>query len=127
MQVAVYGMFFLSGAGALVFENVWFSQTGMIVGNSVWAAALVVGAFMAGLALGNAVATRVARRWTNLLRLVLISAIVYIPVMRLLPEVATWRVERRLGRLYGMLRETDRATLEASGEFLNWKGNRYPW
>src|SRR5258706_8729727 len=47
---AFYGMFFLSGAGALVFENVWFSQTGLIVGNSVWAAALVAGAFMAGLA-----------------------------------------------------------------------------
>src|SRR5258706_10518919 len=45
---AFYGMFFLSGAGALVFENVWFSQTGLIVGNSVWAAALVAGAFMAG-------------------------------------------------------------------------------
>src|SRR5258706_9941912 len=59
---AFYGMFFLSGAGALVFENVWFSQTGLIVGNSVWAAALVAGAFMAGLALGNAVAIRLAPR-----------------------------------------------------------------
>src|SRR4051812_18857832 len=64
----LYGMFFLSGAGALVFENVWFSQTGLLVGNSVWAAALVVGAFMAGLALGNAAAIRLARRWRNLVR-----------------------------------------------------------
>jgi spermidine synthase len=65
---ALYGMFFLSGAGALVFENVWFSQTGLIVGNSVWSAALVVGAFMAGLALGNAAAVPLSRRWRNLLR-----------------------------------------------------------
>src|SRR5258706_1030734 len=59
---AFYGMFFLSGAGAVVLENVWFSQTGLMVGNSVWAAALVAGAFMAGLALGNAAAIRLARR-----------------------------------------------------------------
>jgi NAD(P)-dependent dehydrogenase (short-subunit alcohol dehydrogenase family) len=26
-----------------------------------------------------------------------------------------------------ILRETDKATLADSGEFLNWKGNRYPW
>jgi spermidine synthase len=68
LRSAVYGMFFLSGVGALVFENVWFSQTGLIVGNSVWSAALVVGAFMAGLALGNAVAIPLTRRWSNLVR-----------------------------------------------------------
>lgn len=65
---AFYGLFFLSGAGALVFENVWFSQTGLIVGNSVWAAALVAGAFMAGLALGNAAAIQLARRVSDRLR-----------------------------------------------------------
>ncbi|HUP90674.1 MAG TPA: fused MFS/spermidine synthase [Solimonas sp.] len=64
----VYGMFFLSGMGALVFENVWFSQTGLIVGNTVWSAALTVGAFMAGLALGNALAANLAWRWRNLVR-----------------------------------------------------------
>jgi spermidine synthase len=65
---ALYGMFFLSGAGALVFENVWFGQAGLVVGNSVWSAALVVAAFMAGLALGNAAAVLLARRWRNLVR-----------------------------------------------------------
>jgi NAD(P)-dependent dehydrogenase (short-subunit alcohol dehydrogenase family) len=29
--------------------------------------------------------------------------------------------------VHGILRETDRATLADSGEFLNWKGNRYAW
>lgn len=56
-------MFFLSGAGALVLETVWFSQAGLVVGNSVWSAALVVAAFMAGLGLGNAAAMALARRW----------------------------------------------------------------
>ncbi|HJS39133.1 MAG TPA: fused MFS/spermidine synthase, partial [Burkholderiales bacterium] len=67
-SAALQGMFFLSGAGALAFETIWFSQAGLVVGNSVWSAALVVGAFMAGLALGNALAMRLAQRWRNLLR-----------------------------------------------------------
>ncbi len=61
-------MFFLSGAGALALETVWFSQAGLVLGNSVWSAALVVAAFMAGLALGNAGAMAFARRWNNLVR-----------------------------------------------------------
>jgi len=65
---AIHGMFFLSGMGALVFEVVWFNQIGLILGNSVWSAALVIGAFMAGLALGNGAAVLLARRWGNLLR-----------------------------------------------------------
>src|SRR5882672_9886381 len=66
-QPAIHAAFFLSGAGALVFETVWFSEAALAVGNSVWAAALVVGAFMAGLAAGNAAAPRIARRWRNAL------------------------------------------------------------
>jgi predicted membrane-bound spermidine synthase len=61
-------MFFLSGAGALALETVWFSQAGLVVGNSVWSAALVVAAFMAGLGLGNAVAMALARRWKRPVR-----------------------------------------------------------
>jgi spermidine synthase len=62
---AFYAMFFLSGAGALAFETVWFAQAGLVVGNAVWSAALTVGAFMAGLALGNALAIRYAPRLGN--------------------------------------------------------------
>lgn len=65
---AIHAMFFLSGVAALVFENVWFNQLGLIVGNSVWSAALVIGAFMAGLALGNGLAVVLARHWGNLVR-----------------------------------------------------------
>ena len=65
LRAAYYGMFFLSGAGALAFETVWFAQAGLVVGNAVWSAAIVVGAFMAGLALGNALAMRLAPRLAN--------------------------------------------------------------
>ncbi len=50
------GIFFLSGAAALLFETLWFRLAGLTFGNSVWASALVLSAFMAGLALGNGLA-----------------------------------------------------------------------
>jgi spermidine synthase len=49
-------IFFLSGASALVFENIWFRQAGLAFGNSVWATSIVLASFMGGLGLGNALA-----------------------------------------------------------------------
>jgi spermidine synthase len=61
------GILFLSGAGALIFETLWLRLSGLEFGNSIWAAALILSSFMAGLALGNAVAasSRI-RRWRPL-------------------------------------------------------------
>ena len=58
---------FLSGIGALLFETLWLRLSGLAFGNSVWAAALILSSFMAGLALGNAIAasSRI-RRWRPL-------------------------------------------------------------
>jgi spermidine synthase len=58
---------FLSGTGALIFETLWLRLSGLAFGNSVWAAALILSSFMAGLALGNAIAasSRI-RRWRPL-------------------------------------------------------------
>src|ERR1043166_9751617 len=58
---------FLSGISALVFETLWLRLSGLAFGNSVWAAALILSSFMAGLALGNAIAasSRI-RRWRPL-------------------------------------------------------------
>src|SRR6266498_1181212 len=58
---------FLSGTGALLFETLWLRLSGLAFGNSVWAAALILSSFMAGLALGNAIAasSRI-RRWRSL-------------------------------------------------------------
>src|SRR5215216_5199643 len=56
-RVAVLcGVLFLSGTGALIFETLWLRLSGLAFGNSVWATALILSSFMAGLALGNAVA-----------------------------------------------------------------------
>src|SRR5438309_9032361 len=61
------GVLFLSGIGALIFETLWLRLSGLVFGNSVWAAALILSSFMAGLALGNAIAasSRI-RRWRPL-------------------------------------------------------------
>ena len=58
----VCAVFFLSGAAALLFEHVWFRKAGLLFGNGVWASSLVLASFMAGLALGNALAARRAGR-----------------------------------------------------------------
>jgi spermidine synthase len=61
------GVLFLSGIGALIFETLWLRLSGLAFGNSVWAAALILSSFMAGLALGNAIAaSSKVRRWRPL-------------------------------------------------------------
>src|SRR5947208_13332241 len=47
---------FLSGCSALLFETLWLRLSGLVFGNSIWAAALILSSFMAGLALGSALA-----------------------------------------------------------------------
>jgi len=47
-------IFFVSGAAGLIFEALWFRQTGLTFGNSVTASSLVLASFMSGLALGSA-------------------------------------------------------------------------
>src|SRR5438477_3183644 len=67
-RVAVLsGLLFFSGIGALIFETLWLRLSGLAFGNSVWAAALILSSFMAGLALGNAIAaSSKIRRWRPL-------------------------------------------------------------
>jgi spermidine synthase len=61
------GILFLSGIGALIFETLWLRLSGLAFGNSVWAAALILSSFMAGLALGSALAASARiRRWRPL-------------------------------------------------------------
>ena len=59
--------FFLSGAAGLVFEIVWFHRAGLVFGNGVVAAAVVLSSFMAGLAVGNGAAGRMTLRNERLL------------------------------------------------------------
>jgi spermidine synthase len=57
VRVAILsGVLFLSGISALIFETLWLRLSGLAFGNSVWSAALILSSFMAGLALGSAIA-----------------------------------------------------------------------
>src|SRR5688572_1317879 len=49
----LYVIFFLSGATGLVYQVIWVRLTGLVFGNTSQAIAVVLGAFMAGLALGS--------------------------------------------------------------------------
>src|SRR5881409_2529666 len=60
-MVTICAVLFLSGIGALIFETLWLRLSGLVFGNSVWAAALILSSFMAGLALGSAMAAS----WTS--------------------------------------------------------------
>src|SRR6059058_3240933 len=65
--VVLCGVLFFSGTGALIFETLWLRLSGLAFGNSTWAAALILSSFMAGLALGNALAaSSKIRRWRPL-------------------------------------------------------------
>jgi len=59
---------FLSGSSALLFETLWLRLSGLAFGNSIWAAALILSSFMAGLALGSAIAASMTLRRARPLR-----------------------------------------------------------
>jgi predicted membrane-bound spermidine synthase len=61
-KAVLAGVSFLSGCAALLFESLWFRQTLLAFGSSVWASSLVLSSFMAGVALGNAAAARLGTR-----------------------------------------------------------------
>jgi len=65
----LYGIFFLSGATGLVYEVIWVRLTGLVFGNTSHAIAVVLGAFMAGLALGSWKLGRYADRVPSALKL----------------------------------------------------------
>ena len=57
MRVSVLSLIlFISGTSALVFQTLWLRLSGLVFGNSVWSAALILSSFMAGLAIGSAIA-----------------------------------------------------------------------
>src|SRR6266542_2978606 len=59
---------FLSGSSALLFETLWLRLSGLAFGNSICAAALILSSFMAGLALGSAIAASMTLRRARPLR-----------------------------------------------------------
>jgi spermidine synthase len=63
-----YAIASLSGASALIFENLWFRSSALALGSGAWSSALVLSAFMAGIALGNWLAMRLDARVRRPLR-----------------------------------------------------------
>ena len=61
----VVACFFLSGLAALVYQTAWLRQFSLVFGTSELAVATVLAAYMAGLAVGSAVAGRYASRVTR--------------------------------------------------------------
>ena len=65
---ALVACFFFSGLAALVYQTAWTRQLAFVFGTSELAVATVLGAYMAGLAVGAAAAGRLAPRVTNPVR-----------------------------------------------------------
>jgi len=64
----LYLVFFISGMSALIYETVWLRILIRVLGCTVYATSTVLGAFMAGLALGSYLLGRYADRARRLLR-----------------------------------------------------------
>lgn len=92
-QRALDAVFFLSGCAALLFETLWFRQAGLLLGNSVWASAIVLASFMTGLALGNLGAARLGARlrrpllvYAGLEALIAATGLLLVLALPLLPQ-----------------------------------------
>jgi spermidine synthase len=64
-RIGILGCFFLSGAAGLVYQVAWAKALGLIFGHTIYAAAVVLGVFMAGLASGSVYLGRRAEGHTN--------------------------------------------------------------
>lgn len=67
-MVIISILFFFSGLSALVYQLLWMRHLGFIFGNTIYASATVLTAFMGGLALGSHLFGRYAERLKNPLK-----------------------------------------------------------
>ena len=58
-------VFFMSGLSALVYQLLWMRHLGFIFGNTVYASATVLTAFMGGLAIGSHIFGRISEKMRN--------------------------------------------------------------
>jgi spermidine synthase len=97
-------LFFLSGASALVYQVLWMRLLALVFGVTVHAASTVLAAFMTGLALGSALAGRLADRIRRpLVAFAVAEALVAIAALA--TPFALAGVEALYVRLYGALGE----------------------
>src|SRR5262249_21779009 len=67
-RAGLYGLFFLSGVSALIYELVWQRLLNLVFGVSTLSVSAVLAAFMGGLALGGWLCGRLADRTPRPLR-----------------------------------------------------------
>lgn len=58
----LFALFYVSGIAGLIYQVLWLRRLSLIFGVTVYAASTVLAAFMAGLAIGSALSSRVLRR-----------------------------------------------------------------
>ena len=97
-------LFFLSGASALVYQVLWMRLLALVFGVTVHAASTVLAAFMMGLALGSALAGRLADRIRRPLA-AFAAAEALVAIAALATPFALAGVEALYVRLYGALGE----------------------
>lgn len=61
-------VFFLSGLSALVYQLLWMRHLGFVFGNTIYASATVLTAFMGGLAIGSHLFGRISEKMRNPIR-----------------------------------------------------------
>jgi spermidine synthase len=84
-RLAVYALFFLSGAAGLIYEVVWARQLVLVFGNTTQAVSAILTGYFGGLAIGSVVGGRIADRVRHPLRLYGILEIVLVGVVLLTP------------------------------------------
>lgn len=66
-RIAVFALFYASGIAGLIYQVLWLRRLSLVFGVTVYAASTVLAAFMAGLAIGSAISSRVLKRgWSPL-------------------------------------------------------------
>ncbi len=67
-RAALFLLFTVSGFAGLIYESIWSHYLKLFLGHAAYAQTLVLALFMGGMALGSWAASRLSRRWRNLLR-----------------------------------------------------------
>ncbi len=65
MLIALYALFFLSGAAGLMYESIWTRYLALLVGHSAYAQILVLTIFLGGMAIGSFAVGRYSERVRN--------------------------------------------------------------
>ena len=94
---AIYPLFALSGACALIYEVLWTKYLSLTFGTTMVAVSIVAATFMGGLALGSFLLGRYADHETNLLRTyallevgIAVTALLFPPTLSLIETFYVW-------------------------------------